>query len=255
LAHYAGFLFEVPLQIVAVAGMPLASGVTATFLFYVFFCAVIARVLTAIFQLVALPLLALVDRVGAKFRRKMDWSHQRRFVRTHTETIKWEGYVWGALQIVLFLLTMLGLYVKFAFTAVSAAGLVGSIIVTLLSVLVRCGFFLQPKPRVFVRKIKTRRVRYARAASSAFVTVTAALTIAAFFMGSMRASLLRDQAPHMLVSKDFTGLATIIASSEGALLLFQKQEKELRYIYSAPNFTTSMETKPVFAPIGSDKKH
>lgn len=255
LAHYAGFLIEVPLQIVAVAGVPLASGVTATFLFYIFFCAVFARVITAIFQLVALPLLALADRLGPGFRRKMEWPHQRRFVRTHTETIKWEGYVWVAIQALLFLLMMLALYVKFSFTAVSAVGLVASVTFILLSVLVRCGFFLQPKPRTFVRKIKTRHARYGRAASGAFVTATAALTLAAFFMGSMRASLLRDQAPQMLVSKEFTGLATIIASSEGALLLFQKQEKELRYIYSAPEFTASMESKPVFAPIGSDKKH
>lgn len=63
LAHYAGFLFQVPSQIVAVAGLPLAKGVTSTFLFYVFFCAVIARVATSIFQLLLLPMLAVSDRV------------------------------------------------------------------------------------------------------------------------------------------------------------------------------------------------
>lgn len=73
-------------------------------------------------------------------------------------------------------------------------------------------------------------------------------------MGSMRASLLRDQEPQMTMTKDFTGMATVIASSEGALLLFQKQGIDFRYIYSTPEFTTSIETKPVFPPIGSKKE-
>lgn len=254
LAHYAGFLMKVPLQIVAVAGMPLAKGVTATFLFYVFFCAVFARVLTSMLQLIALPCLAATDRLGRGFRRRMDWAHQRRFVRSHSQTIKWEGYIWTVLQASLFLLLMLAIYVKFTMTWISGFGLFTSIVFVVLSGLVRSGFFLQPKPSTFIRKIKTRPARSGRAASAAFVTTTAALIVVAFFMGSMRASLLRDQEPHMIVAKEFTGMATVIASSEGTLLLFQKQMGELRYIYSAPEFTASMETNSVFSPIGTNKE-
>jgi hypothetical protein len=251
LAHYAGFLMNVPLQILAVAGMPLAKGVTATFLFYVFFCAVCARVLTSILQLVILPLIALADRLERGFRRRMDWSHRRRFVRSHSQTIKWEGVAWIFFQAFLFLLSMLAIYVKFTITWTSAAWLLLSIILVVLSGLVRCGFFLQPKPKIFYRKIKARRARSGRAASAAFVTITGALIIVAFFMGAMRAQLLRDQAPHRIVTKEFTGQAAVIASSDGALLLFQRQGAEMRYIFSAPEFTASMETKSVFSPIGS----
>lgn len=254
LAHYAGFLMKVPLQIVAVAGMPLAKGVTATFLFYLFFCAVFARVLTSMLQLVVLPFLALTDRLERGFSRKMDWTHQRRFVRSHTQTIKWEGYIWIAIQALLFLLLLLGIYVKFTITWISGVGLFTSIVLALLSGLLRSGFFLQPSPSIFSRKIKKRPARSGRAASAAFVTITAAFIIVAFFMGGMRASLLRDQEPPMTMTKDFTGMATVIASSEGALLLFQKQGIEFRYIYSTPEFTTSIETKPVFPPIGSKKE-
>ena len=254
LAHYAGFLMKVPLQIVAVAGMPLAKGVTATFLFYMFFCAVFARVLTSMLQLVVLPFLALTDRLERGFSRKMDWRHQRRFVRSHTQIIKWEGHIWFAIQALLFLLLMLGIYVKFTITWVSGVGLFTSIVLVFLSGLVRSGFFLQPSPGTFSRKFKRRPARSGRAASAAFVTIAAALIIVAFFMGGMRASLLRDQEPQMTLTKDFTGMATVIASSEGALLLFQKQGIELRYIYSTPEFVTSMETKPVFPPIGSRKE-
>lgn len=251
LAHYAGFLMNVPLQIVAVAGMPLAKGVTATFLFYMFFCAVFARVLTSMLQLGVLPFLALFDRLGRGFNRKMDWTHQRRFVRSHTQTIKWEGHVWIAIQAILFLLLMLGIYVKFTITWISGIELFTSIVLALLSGLVRSGFFLQPSPSAFSRKIRQRPARSGRAASAAFSTMTAALIIVAFFMGSMRASLLRDHEPQMTTTEDFTGMATVIASSEGALLLFQKQGVELRYIYSTPEFTTSIESKPVFPPLGS----
>lgn len=254
LAHYAGFLIDLPLQIVAVAGMPLASGVTATFLFYLFFCAVFARVLASIMQLITLPFLAVADRLGPGVRLRMEWSHQRRFVRTHSQTIKWEGFVWILVQALMLLFMMLAIYLKAAFSWLTAVGIAMFFIPIVLSGLIRSGYFLQPKPRAFIRKIRTRRTRYGRAASAAFVTTTAALIIMAFVMGNMRASLLRDQTPHMVVTKEFTGIATVIASSEGALLLFQKQGKELRYIYSSPEFTASIESKPVFPPIGSNKK-
>ncbi len=254
LAHYAGFLMKVPLQIVAVAGLPLVTGVTATFLFYVFFCAVFARVLASIFQLFALPLLAAADRLECGLLRKMNWSHQRRFVKSHTATIKWEGYIWIILQASLFLLVMLAIYVKFTMTWLSGVGLFTSIIFVVLSGLVRAGFFLQPSPIIFIKKIKRRSARSGRAASAAFVTATAALIVTAFFMGSMRASLLRNDEPHMIITKEFIGNANVIASTEGTLLLFQKQGDEFRYIYSTPEFTASMETKPVFSPVGAHKE-
>lgn len=254
LAHYAGFLMKVPLQIVAVAGMPLAQGVTATFLFYVFFCAVVARVFTSILQLIGLPFLAISDRLDPGLRRKMDWKHQRRFVRTHSQTIKWEGFAWIIFQAVMFLFMMLATYVKFAVTWASGIGLIISVLLIVLSGLVRAGFFLQPRPRIFIRKMRMRPARSARAAAAAFVTITAALIVVAFFMGSMRASLLRDQAAHAVVTKEFSGDATVIASSEGALLLFQKKDDERRYIYSSPEFTASMESKNVFTPIGVRKE-
>lgn len=86
---------RVPLSIVAVAGAPLAGGVTATFLFYMFFCLAIARVMAAMMQLIALALIPFADRLGHGFGRQMTWGQRRRFVRKHTETIKWEGGVWG----------------------------------------------------------------------------------------------------------------------------------------------------------------
>lgn len=251
LAHYAGFLFEVPHQLVAVVGLPLASGVTATFLFYVFFCAVVARVLTAMIQLVTLPFLAAVDRLERGFGVKMDWAHQRRFVRSHKQTIKWEGFVWVLFQLALFLLLMMAIYVKFAATWFSSVGLFISMVLVVASGLFRAGYFLQPKPRVFIRKIKTRRANYGRLASASFVTVTAALVIAAFFIGAMRAQLLRNQSPQMIVSKEFKGNASVIASYGQALLLFQRQNANFRYIYSTPEFSASIESKAVFPPIGT----
>lgn len=253
LAHYAGFLMNVPLQLVAVVGVPLAKGVTATFLFYLFFCAVSARVLTSMIQIIVLPFLAVSDRFERGFHRKMDWSQRRRFVRTHSQTIKWEGIAWVLVQASLFLLLMLALYVKFTIDWISGSGIAISVALAVLSGLVRSGFFLQPKPTTFKRKIKTRPALYGRALSAAFVTTTAALIIIAYFMGGLRASLLRDQGPQMIVTKEFTGMASIIASSEGALLVFQKQGTAFRYIYSAPEFATSIETKSVFPPIGAKK--
>ena len=43
-------------------------------------------------------------------------------------------------------------------------------------------------------------------------------------------------------------MAAIIASSNGSLLLYKKQDKERRYIYTAPDFSASWELKPAVAP-------
>lgn len=250
LAHYAGFLLTTPLTIVAVAGLPLAPGVTATFFFYVMFCAVVARVITSIILLSVLPFLAISDW-DPWLRKKMEFSRQRRFVRSHSQTMRWEGPLWGAVQIVIFLALMLALYVKFAVTWLSGAGLFAAFILVLLSSLVRSGFVLQPKPTVFARKLRTRARYLSRAASATFATGTAALVVGAFVMGSMRMTLLREQAPQTTVTSQFNGKANVLASSEGALLLFQKQGDAVRYIYSTREFTTAIETgEAAFPPIG-----
>lgn len=254
LAHYAGFLMKVPLQIVSVAGGPLAKGVTATFLFYLFFCAVSARVLSSMFQFLLLPMFILNDRIQGGVRRKMTWSNQRRFVRSHTNTIKWEGYYWLSFQAIIFLLLMLAIYVKFSITLASGSVLLFSILMIVLSGLVRSGFFLQPNFRTFIRKNRSRPYRLGRIASAAFVTGTAALVVVAFLLGGMRASLLRNQEPNLVLTREFEGMATVIASSGSDLLLYQKQDREFRYIYSASEFTVSVETASVFSPLGEKNK-
>jgi hypothetical protein len=188
---------------------------------------------------------------------KLSWSRQRRFVRSHTSTIRWEGLAWLLVQGILFLLMMLAIYLKFEGTWVSVLLLAGAIVPVVLTGLVRAGFSLQPKPRTFARKARTRPAYQGRVASAVLVTVTGAFVIVAFIMGVMRASLLRDQEPQMIVSKEFTGMAAVIASSDGALLLYQKldgrPDSPVRYVYSTPEFTASVETKGVFPPIGATK--
>lgn len=251
LAHYAGFLMDVPLQIVSVAGLQLAKGVTATFLFYIFFCAVCARVITSMVQLIILPGFAISDRLERGLRWKLDWPQQRRFVRSHTQIIKWEGFILIIIKMILFIILISGIYLDFTATWISAAGIFVPIILAIISILLRSGFFLQPKSRIFIRKVRMRSASYGRLTSAVFVTSTAALVIAAFFMGNMRANLLRKQEQTRIITKEFTGMAAVIASSDGALLMFQKKGSAHRYIYSAPEFTTSVESKNVFQPIGS----
>lgn len=158
------------------------------------------------------------------------------------------------MQAILFFLMMLAIYVEFTFTWVSGSVLIMSIPLVILSGLVRSGYFLQPKYQIFMRKIKARRLRFGQVVSATFVTTTAALIVVAFAMGIMRASLLRSQTPHRITAKDFVGTANVIASSDGALLLYQKKGVDFRYLYFCPEFTTSVETRPVFPPIGSQKE-
>lgn len=254
MAHYVGFSIHVPLQIVTVAGLPLIKNVTATFLFYVFFTAVIARISTSILLLFILPAIAASDRLGEGFKRKMSWPHQRRFVRSHTRIIKWEGYLGVGFQVVLFLALMFGLYTDSSITWTSGLGVAGILTLVILSGLVRAGFFLQPKSSIFVSKIKRSKERASLAASAALVTGVTILLIASFVLGVMRMTLLLKQTPQMTITKEFTGKATVIASADGALLLFQRHDTATRYIYSSQEFTTSFEANnSVFPPIGNKK--
>ncbi|OIN04576.1 hypothetical protein BFS86_20280 [Shewanella algae] len=254
LAHYAGFLMKVPVQIIAVAGAPLAPGVTATFLFYMFFCAVCARVMASMFQLAFLPFMAAMDRLDRGLFRRMSWSNQRHFVKSHTQTIRWESYYWLALQSVLFLLLMLAIYVKFDMGWFSGAALASSLLLVLLTGLVRSGFFLQPKVKVFIRKIKSRPARARLAASATLVTATGASIVVSFILGVMRADLLRNQSPQLVITENFSAMAAVMASSESELLIFQKKGLDSRYVYFASNLITTIEPKDVFEPIGSQGK-
>ena len=137
---------------------------------------------------------------------------------------------------------MLLLYVKFTASIFLGFELVVSLVVVFLSWLIRSGFLLQPNISVFIRKIKGRSAHSIRAKSAAFITGTTVLVLVAFFMGNKRMTLLLAQYPQMTSTEKFTGMANILASSGNALLLFQKQEKEIRYIYSSPEFTTSVES-------------
>lgn len=149
---------------------------------------------------------------------------------------------------------MLAVYVKFSMTWISGLSLLAALIMIVLSALVRSGFFLQPNLRTFIRKNRTRPVRLGRAVSATFVTTAAALIVVAFIFGGMRASLLRDQNSNFIITQEFKGMAAVIASSDNNLLLFQKQDENFRYIYSAVTFTVTFETAPVFSPIGENKK-
>lgn len=143
------------------------------------------------------------------------------------------------------------IYVKFNIGWFSGIALVASLLLVLLTGLVRSGFFLQPKIKVFIRKIKGRPVFGRRAASAIIVTPAGASIVVSFILGVMRADLLRNQNPQIVIMEKFSAMAAVIASSESELLIFQKKGVESRYVYFAPNFITAIESKDVFPPIGS----
>ena len=198
LAHYAGFLMVFPLPILAIAGLTLAKGVTATFLFYVFFTAICARVFTSLFVLLLLPVWTLADRHQGGSRKLLNFSYQHRFVRLHTRTIKSEGYIWLLMQALIFVFFMLITYVEFSITWRIGTVLCVFSILFILSGLVRSGFFLQPRMSIFINKTKHRPARSSRVAIAVFGTVTGTLIIVSFCLGFMRSTLLRNQTPQMV---------------------------------------------------------
>ena len=122
-------------------------------------------------------------------------------VRQHSETIRLEGHVWPLFQIPLFLIILLGLYVDFTLNWTSGILIAISMVLGMASYLVRFGFFLQPKPVIFVQKVRERVVRYGKVASAAFVTTSASFVIVAFIMGSLRADLLQTFQDRILTTE------------------------------------------------------
>lgn len=250
LAHYAGFMMAVPMQILAIAGLPLAKGVTATFLFYLFLCAAISRVFTAISLAIFGPFLvaALLPRIIGK--RNPGWREKKQFVMTHRQMLRKEVIFSQLIHALLFPFLVVSLYVQRTTTLHSATLFSLAATLLLVAFLIRSEFLLQLKWKPFIRKVKTRPRVGGRTGSAAFVTLVTTLIVASFFLGKWRMELLQSQNPGETVTTSFSGAATLLASSDRSILLYQKEGDAERYIYSSPEFTTSFESRAgVFSPM------
>lgn len=252
LAHYAGFLMVIPVQIVAAAGGAMAPGVTATFIFYVAFCAVVARAAVGIIQLIIIPFFLLHDRIIHGFKLQ-GINKKRRYVRSYYSLLRNEGYLWLGLQASIFLVALFGLYVDFTFTWKSGTFVILAIAGVLLSGAFRAKYLLILKWKVFLERFRGRDSFRLNAASAAFVTITSALVVASLCLGVMRMSLLKKAAPQQVSNEYFTGYAKLLASSGSSTLLYEEVKDDGRYIYAASDYAIAIESKKNSFPVISRK--
>ena len=241
LAHYAGFISELPLQIVAAAGGTMASGVTATFLFYVALCAVLARVTVGILQLFLLPQLFFTDRAGHGFKLQ-GIGNIRKYVRSYNRLLHNEGYIWLSLQVIIFLICLLGLYIDFNLSWKSVLVISLALLVITLSGAFRTRFLLFLHWKPFIKRIRQRNSFRLNVASAAFVTIASALVITSFFIGQMRMTLLKTENSQQIINPYFVGYAKLLASSGSSTLLFEEDKGNERYIYTTREYALASES-------------
>lgn len=242
-AHYAGFIMELPLQIMAASGGALVTGVTATFVFYVALCAVVSRVGIGMVQPFLLLFLVGAGRAEQGYRLA-SWKKKRKFVRSYNNLMDNEGYYWLGAQVLFFVTLMPALYLKFTLTWKSGLGLLIVLLFISLAVLFRARFLLSLSWTFFMRRFKKRTASKTNVASALFVTIASALVVASFIMGSMRMAFLKSAQPQQITNEYFTGYANLIASSGSSTLLYEHADGKARYIYATPSYALAVESAP-----------
>lgn len=253
LAHYAGFVMELPLQIVAAAGGALVPGVTTTFLFYVALCAVLARVIIGFLQVFLLPQIIFLDRVEHG-QRLHSTKKKRKYVRSYNTLLRNEGYIWLGLQAISFAICLFGLYIDFNITWKPGVAIFIALTLVALSGAFRAKFLLMLSWASFIKRVKTRSAFRLNAGSASFVTLASALVVTSFALGAMRMSTLKNANPQQLSSQYFSGYANLLASSGSATLAYEKKGEDARYIFATKDYAIGVETKPkAFPPLNITK--
>jgi len=239
---------QLPLQIIAAAGGTMAPGVTATFLFYVTLCAVLARVTIGLLQLFILPFLLLTDRVEHGFKLQI-LGKKRKYIRTYNNLLHNESYIWFGLQVLIFAISLLGLYIDFKLTLLSGGAIFVVLFFTGLSGAFRSRFLLILSFSRFIKRIKHRNSFRLNAASAAFMTFASALVVTSFITGSMRMAMLKEEKPQQVTNQYFAGYAKLLESSGTSTLLFEEDKDRARYIYTTAEYALTIESKPNAFPM------
>lgn len=248
LAHYAGFLSIIPLQIVAASGSDLAFGVTATFLFYISLSAIMARVIVGIFLPLVLPAIVIAGRIEHGIRLK-SLSKKKKFVKSYNVLLESENLFVVASQLVIFTFILFGLYLEPKPTWSSVTLIIVVLILVILSGLFRAKFLLVFDINKYISMINKRPVEKVNAVSALFFTVVAAMVVFSYVIGLMRINTLISSQPQQITNRYFKGYANLLASSGSSALLYQKQNGNERYMYLTADYALAVESKPKSFPL------
>jgi len=248
LAHYAGFLSKVPLQIVAASGSDLIIGVTGTFIFYISFCAIMSRVMVGILLPFLLTILLFAGRVEQGFRLK-SISKKKKFIKHYNYMVANENIFVTLVQLVVFLPLMLKLYVDTEYSVPFIVLAITAILFVVLSGLFRTKFLLQCSWNKFTNRMKCRPVEKDHVTSAVIFTAISSLVILSYVMGLMRMDLLKSATPQQITNPYYQGYANLLASSGSFVLIYQHVNGEARYMYLASGYALAVESKPMSFPL------
>ena len=254
LAHYAGFLSKVPLQIVAASGANLILGVTATFIFYISFSAILARVIVWFFLPFLLLLFVATGRAEHGFKLK-GMSKKKKFVKNYNGMIENENLIVLLAQLGMFALIMPGLYLDPKFSWSSATLFVVVLFLVVLSGLFRAKFLLLFNIDSYMKRLKKRSDEKINAVSAALFTAITALVVSSYAMGLMRVNMLTMSEPQQITNRYFIGYANLLASSGSSALVYEKADGKARYMYLTADYALAVESEPKSFPLlGSESR-
>lgn len=242
LAHYAGFVMELPLQIISAAGSTLVPGVTTTFLFYVALCAVLARVTIGFLQVPMLAQFILFDRIEHG-KTLHNTKKKRKYVRSYNKLLRNEGYIWLGLQATSFVILLCILYIDLSITWKPAIGIFIAISLVALSGAFRSKLLLILSWEIFIKRVKNRSAFRLNVGSASFITLASALVVTSFALGAMRMTNLKNATPQQISNHYYSGYANLLASSGNTTLAYEKKDGNVRYIFTTPDYAVGVESK------------
>jgi len=247
-AHYVGFLSQVPLQILAASGSNLVFGITTTFLFYIAFSAILARILVLAIYPLLLPFFIADIHLRHTFKLQ-NLSQKKKFVQNYNNILKNENLALIVLQLILFLTILPSIYLDPIPSWKTILPLVTIFLLIVISGLFRAKFLLLFSIKKYINRIKKYSYEKINALSATLLTIAMALVILSFIMGKMRIEMLINSQPQQITNQYYRGYANFLASSDSSTLLFEKKNGKMRYIYVTDNYALAVESEPKSFPL------
>lgn len=247
MAHYIGFVLELPKELIAAAGHSLILDVTGPFILYLLLSIGFSRVLTGFLYFLAPLALVIGDRLQAG-GKKLTWPEGRKFIRSHNGSMFAEPYALSLIQLIFAIALLFTLYIGFRLSLNTGIALFAYAFIVFLAILLRAGIFNRLRIFHSLRLLPKRRIYREKFLLAFFVAAASALVILSFSVGYERMRLLMSTPDRQIATRHYSGYAKFLAGSDGMLLIVENSTNGRRFILFKPNYAMGIEDKKAAFP-------
>lgn len=248
LAHYIGFVSELPSEIIASANSSLVLGATGPFVAYGILAFGASKVFTGVLQFIMPPIHLLFDRLQIGMRR-MTWGEARKFIKSHNNSIAVEPYAFALFHFIIAIFLFFALYINFKLSLYTGIVLIACLAYMALTTLLKSSFFYRPKINDYIKKIKGRSNFRQRIGAAFIIAMAPVLVILSFAVGYERMRFLMNLQERQIHNNYYSGYANFLASANGMLLIVEKNEAGRRFLLFTPEYAMGTENKKGAFPL------